>query len=331
MVKAPLWPFRGMLQSGLREEPELQPERAESVEPKTTHTISSTKPLKKSVKRVIPRDQGRGEDDVDPSAYDPNADEPDQGLSWMEWYHDVSPYIFATFLCMIMIPVLLAPAVISVSNLINSSGSKSREKYELLKKQEQEYMDSIAKRKGSYRLMSGMVVEILKESDIENARSPGLQDKCRVSYYGTLSDGEKFDSGTLDFAPNQVIKGWTEAMQLMCEGDKWKLHIPFYLAYGERGMPPRIPECATLVFDIEIHQILRSTAGGKSKETARKDFEKNVEARRAWEREQVEKSKREQESVDAKESSKSDSSVVKNDDDNVDDDFVEVNKEDGDD
>merc|ERR1712065_102302 len=116
--------------------------------------------------------------------------------------------------------------------------------------------------------------------------------KGRVSYYGTLSDGQKFDSGTLDFAPNQVIKGWTEAMQLMCEGDKWRLHIPFYLAYGERGMPPRIPECAPLVFDIHIHKILRQT-GGKSKEAARKEFEKSVAARQAWEKEQEEKTKRE--------------------------------------
>merc|ERR1712178_541613 len=180
------------------------------------------------------------------------------------------------------------------------------------------FLEENKSKEGVITLPSGMQYKVLRKG--EGINHPTVNTPCECHYEGTLIDGTEFDSSykrgsPTSFAPNQVIKGWTEAMQLMCEGDKWKLHIPFYLAYGERGMPPRIPECATLVFDIEIHQILRSTAGGKSKETARKDFEKNGEARRAWEKEQVEKSKREQESVDAKESSKSDSSVVKNDDD----------------
>ena len=67
----------------------------------------------------------------------------------------------------------------------------------------------------------------------------------------------------------QVIKGWTEAMQLMVEGDKWKLHIPFALAYGESGSPPKIPGYSTLVFDIEL---LKVNTGGKSKKIARDAF-----------------------------------------------------------
>ena len=59
-------------------------------------------------------------------------------------------------------------------------------------------------------------------------------DTCEVTYSGTLRDGTPFDAGTTSFAPNQVIRGWTEAMQLMSEGDKWRLHIPYPLAYGER-------------------------------------------------------------------------------------------------
>ena len=64
---------------------------------------------------------------------------------------------------------------------------------------------------------TGMLVEVLKESDKKNAKSPTLTDTCEVTYSGTLKDGTPFDSGTTSFAPNQVIRGWTEAMQLMVE------------------------------------------------------------------------------------------------------------------
>ena len=63
----------------------------------------------------------------------------------------------------------------------------------------------------------GMLVEILKESDKKKPKSPNQGDTCEVTYSGTLKDGTPFDSGTTTFAPNQVIRGWTEAMQLMVE------------------------------------------------------------------------------------------------------------------
>ncbi len=131
-------------------------------------------------------------------------------------------------------------------------------------------MDEVAKREGVIKLKSGMLVEIISSSTNPSAKSPTKSDTCDVSYSGTLKDGTKFDSGRTSFAPNQVIKGWTEAMQLMAEGDKWKLHIPYDLAYGERGMPPRIPAYSPLVFDIEIHKV---NAKGKSIDEARKAFE----------------------------------------------------------
>jgi FKBP-type peptidyl-prolyl cis-trans isomerase FklB len=127
-----------------------------------------------------------------------------------------------------------------------------------------QYLDKVSLNEGAITLKSGMVIEVLKESTADDAKSPGPSDACEVTYLGTFKDGNKFDGGTTSFAPNQVIKGWTEAMQLMAEGDKWKLHIPYQLAYGERGSPPRIPGYSVLVFEIEIHKV----KGGKGKSKA---------------------------------------------------------------
>jgi len=74
--------------------------------------------------------------------------------------------------------------------------------------------------------------------------------------------------GTTSFSPAQVIKGWTEAMQLMAEDDKYRLYIPYDLAYGERGSPPKIPAYSPLVFELQIHKV--KSTGGKSVQEARK-------------------------------------------------------------
>jgi FKBP-type peptidyl-prolyl cis-trans isomerase FklB len=131
------------------------------------------------------------------------------------------------------------------------------------------YLADVAKKEGVYTLKSGMLVEILKTGPADG-KSPTKFDTCEVTYAGTLKDGTPFDSGTTSFSPNQVIKGWTEAMQLMGEGDKWKLHIPYDLAYGERGSPPKIPPFSPLVFDIEIHKV--KSTGGKPVSEARDAF-----------------------------------------------------------
>lgn len=117
------------------------------------------------------------------------------------------------------------------------------------------FLKETEKKEGIMKLKSGMLFEILKSSSNENARSPKVGDSCKTTYLGTFIDGSRFDGGTMSFAPNQVIKGWTEAMQLMTEGDKWKLYIPYELAYGERGRPPKIPGGSVLVFEIEIHKV----------------------------------------------------------------------------
>jgi FKBP-type peptidyl-prolyl cis-trans isomerase FklB len=130
---------------------------------------------------------------------------------------------------------------------------------------QKEYLRKMSSKKGTITLKSGMVIEILQPSTKEGAKSPTARDSCECTYLGTFMDGSRFDGGTTSFAPNQVIKGWTEAMQYMTEGDKWKLHIPYELAYGERGRPPKIPAYSPLIFEIEIHRV---KSGGKSADEA---------------------------------------------------------------
>jgi len=101
---------------------------------------------------------------------------------------------------------------------------------------------------------SGLQYEVIKKGDGE---TPKADDKVKVHYHGTLPDGTVFDSSVergepISFAVNGVIKGWTEALQLMHVGDKWKLYIPADLAYGPRGAGPKIGPNQALVFDVEL-------------------------------------------------------------------------------
>ena len=122
---------------------------------------------------------------------------------------------------------------------------------------------------GVHKLPSGLLFKVLRKGDVENGKSPNVGDQCSVHYTGTLYDGTKFDSSRdrgrpSDFAPNQVIKGWTEALQLMREGDHWEVYIPSELAYGSRGRP-KIPADAPLQFEMELMSV---NAGGKSSKAA---------------------------------------------------------------
>lgn len=105
---------------------------------------------------------------------------------------------------------------------------------------------------------SGLQYKVLEEGG--GLEHPTVATPCECHYAGRLLDGTEFDSsykrGTpTTFAPNQVIKGWTEAMQLMVQGDKWEMYIPMELAYGPNGKPPKIPPAATLIFVMEIVKI----------------------------------------------------------------------------
>lgn len=124
---------------------------------------------------------------------------------------------------------------------------------------QQAYLDENAKKDGVTVLESGLQYEVL-ESGPEGGANPGPETDVEVHYRGTLIDGSEFDSSysrgqTATFKPTQVIRGWTEALQLMRPGDKWKLTIPHDLGYGERGSGRNIPPFATLVFEVEIVSI----------------------------------------------------------------------------
>merc|ERR1712054_510763 len=120
------------------------------------------------------------------------------------------------------------------------------------------YLEENKSKDGVITLPSGLQYKVLKKGD--GAFHPTVSSPCECHYEGTLINGEEFDSsykrGTpTTFAPNQVIKGWTEAMQLMVEGDKWEMYIPSDLAYGESGSPPQDPGGSALVFRMEIIKI----------------------------------------------------------------------------
>lgn len=120
------------------------------------------------------------------------------------------------------------------------------------------YLEENGKREGVITTKSGLQYEVLTEG---TGKSPKATDKVRCHYEGRLTDGTVFDSSyqrgePADFGLNQVIAGWTEGVQLMKEGAKYRFHIPYLLGYGERGAGASIPPYATLVFDVELIKVL---------------------------------------------------------------------------
>lgn len=111
-----------------------------------------------------------------------------------------------------------------------------------------------AKREGVKVTESGLQYEVIAATI---GQKPKATDKVRVHYEGTLIDGTVFDSSykrgeSITFGLNQVIKGWTEGLQLMSIGSKYKLYLPYQLAYGERGAGANIPPYAALIFTVEL-------------------------------------------------------------------------------
>mmetsp|Transcript_32511 Transcript_32511/g.36013 ORF Transcript_32511/g.36013 Transcript_32511/m.36013 type:complete len:235 (-) Transcript_32511:109-813(-) len=121
-----------------------------------------------------------------------------------------------------------------------------------------DFLAENAKKEGVISLASGLQYKVLTKG--EGAYHPTKDSPCSCHYEGKLLNGKVFDSSyergePTTFAPNQVIKGWTEAMQLMVEGDKFELYIPSELAYGDSGAGADIPAGAVLTFQIEIIDI----------------------------------------------------------------------------
>jgi FKBP-type peptidyl-prolyl cis-trans isomerase FklB len=116
------------------------------------------------------------------------------------------------------------------------------------------FLEENAKKEGVISLPSGLQYKVLKQGD---GVVPQTTDKVKVHYEGRLIDGTVFDASSkhgtepATFRPDQVIKGWTEALTMMPVGSKWQLFIPQELGYGERAAG-QIPPCSTLIFDVEL-------------------------------------------------------------------------------
>jgi FKBP-type peptidyl-prolyl cis-trans isomerase FklB len=121
------------------------------------------------------------------------------------------------------------------------------------------YLEANKAKEGVKVLPSGLQYKVITEG---TGNTPTGDDKVKTHYRGTLIDGTEFDSSykrnqPAEFPVKGVIKGWTEALQLMKEGGKWELYIPADLAYGQRGRPG-IPANSTLVFEIELIEIVKA-------------------------------------------------------------------------
>jgi FKBP-type peptidyl-prolyl cis-trans isomerase len=117
------------------------------------------------------------------------------------------------------------------------------------------YLEENKKKQGVKTTASGLQYEVIKAA--QGGAKPKATDKVKVHYTGSLTNGTVFDSSVqrgepITFGLDQVIPGWTEGVQLMSVGEKYRFVIPYNLAYGEQGSPPRIPGFSTLVFEVEL-------------------------------------------------------------------------------
>ncbi|ULQ58424.1 FKBP-type peptidyl-prolyl cis-trans isomerase [Flavihumibacter rivuli] len=144
----------------------------------------------------------------------------------------------------------------SISNYLQQL---KREKAAANRKAGEDFLAANKVKPGVVTLPSGLQYMVVKEG---TGPKPTLTDKVKCHYHGTLIDGTVFDSSIdrgqpIDFPVNGVIKGWVEALQLMPVGSKWKLFIPADLAYGDNQAGAKILPGSTLIFDVELIEIVQ--------------------------------------------------------------------------
>ena len=132
------------------------------------------------------------------------------------------------------------------------------EKGKAAREEGEKYLAENAKKDGIITLPSGLQYQVLKEG---NGKKPCAKDSVKCHYEGFLIDGTVFDSSVQRGEPavfglQQVIAGWTEGLQLMQEGAKYRFFIPYRLAYGEGGAGALIPPFAALIFDVELIEVM---------------------------------------------------------------------------
>ena len=136
--------------------------------------------------------------------------------------------------------------------------AENAEKGKAAKAEGEKYLAENAKKEGVITLPSGLQYQVLKEG---NGKKPTAKDSVKCHYEGFLIDGTVFDSSVQRGEPavfglQQVIAGWTEGLQLMSEGAKYRFFIPYRLAYGEGGAGQLIPPYAALIFDVELIEVV---------------------------------------------------------------------------
>ncbi|WP_257282847.1 FKBP-type peptidyl-prolyl cis-trans isomerase [Endozoicomonas sp. SESOKO1] len=136
--------------------------------------------------------------------------------------------------------------------------AEEAEKARVLSAEGEQFLAENARREGVLVTESGLQFEVITEGSGEK---PTRASTVRTHYHGTLIDGTVFDSSVqrgepAEFPVSGVIAGWTEALQMMNTGSKWKLFVPYHLAYGERGAGGAIGPYTTLVFEVELLDIV---------------------------------------------------------------------------
>ncbi|MBC7892550.1 MAG: FKBP-type peptidyl-prolyl cis-trans isomerase [Sphingobacteriaceae bacterium] len=140
------------------------------------------------------------------------------------------------------------------TRLHEQQAKQQAKQYEPVKKAGEAFLAANKTKDSVVTLPSGLQYKILKTGD---GPKPTASEQVKTHYHGTLIDGKVFDSSVqrgepITFPVTGVIPGWVEALQLMPVGSKWKLFVPYNLAYGERGSMPNIPPYSALIFEVEL-------------------------------------------------------------------------------